>query len=103
VAQACCDADQRWHPQRQGSSCLRIQEVSAGRGDRHPFGTRTEVAATAFLIGGGLLLAIDDVLIDGERLEGVGVTPTIEVQAGTAHTGQRDLQLDRAVAVLSEP
>jgi carboxyl-terminal processing protease len=63
-------------------------------------GTRTEgavLAATAFLIGGGLLLlAVDDVLIDGERLEGVGVTPTIEVQAG-----QGDPQLERAVAVLS--
>jgi len=68
-------------------------------------GTRTEgavLAATAFLIGGGLLLlAVDDVLIDGERLEGVGVTPTIEVQAGPANAGQGDPQLDRAVAVLS--
>ena len=50
-------------------------------------GTRTEgavLAATAFLIGGGLLLlAVDDVLIDRDRPEGVGVTPTIEVLAGT--------------------
>jgi carboxyl-terminal processing protease len=68
-------------------------------------GTRTEgavLAATAFLIGGGLLLlAVDDVRIDGERLEGVGVTPTIEVQAAPADAGYADLQLDRAVAVLS--
>ncbi|MDR3532042.1 MAG: S41 family peptidase [Rhodopila sp.] len=68
-------------------------------------GTRTEgavLAATAFLIGGGLLLlAVDDVLIDGERLEGVGVTPTIEVQAGPAYAEQGDPQLDRAVAVLA--
>lgn len=65
-------------------------------------GTRTEgavLAATAFLAGGGLLLlAVDDVLVDGERLEGVGVTPTIEVEAGT---GADDRQLDRAVEVLS--
>lgn len=65
-------------------------------------GTRTEgavLAATAFLVGGGLLLlAVDDVLVDGERLEGVGVTPTIEVEAGT---GGDDRQFDRAVAVLS--
>lgn len=65
-------------------------------------GTRTEgavLAATAFLVGGGLLLlAVDDVLVDGERLEGVGVTPTIEVEAGT---GADDRQLDRAVEVLS--
>jgi len=68
-------------------------------------GTRTEgavLAATAFLIGSGLLLlAVEDVRVDGERLEGVGVTPTIEVQAGAASTGSDDPQLSRAVAVLS--
>ena len=47
-------------------------------------GHRTEgavLAATAFLIGddGLLLLAVEDVLVDGKRLEGVGVEPTIEV------------------------
>src|SRR5256884_9930349 len=45
-------------------------------------GTRTEgavLAATAFLIGGGLLLLpAEDVRVDGERLEGVGGTPTVE-------------------------
>ena len=44
-------------------------------------GTQTEgavLAATAFLIGRGLLLlAVEDVQVDGVRLEGVGVTPTI--------------------------
>ncbi len=68
-------------------------------------GTRTEgavLAATAFLIGGGLLLlAVEDVRVDGERLEGVGVTPTIEVEAGTDSAGSDDPQLSRAVAVLS--
>jgi carboxyl-terminal processing protease len=68
-------------------------------------GTRTEgavLAATAFLIGSGLLLlAVEDVRVDGERLEGVGVTPTIEVQAGAASAGSDDPQLSRAVAVLS--
>jgi carboxyl-terminal processing protease len=68
-------------------------------------GTRTEgavLAATAFLIGSGLLLlAVEDVRVDGERLEGVGVTPTIEVQAGAASAGPDDAQLSRAVAVLS--
>jgi carboxyl-terminal processing protease len=68
-------------------------------------GTRTEgavLAATAFLIGGGLLLlAVEDVRVDGERLEGVGVTPTIEVQASAASAGSEDPQLSRAVAVLS--
>jgi len=68
-------------------------------------GTRTEgavLAATAFLIGSGLLLlAVDDVLVDGERLEGVGVLPTIEVQAGSVYGRPRDPQLDRAITVLS--
>jgi carboxyl-terminal processing protease len=69
-------------------------------------GTRTEgavLAATAFLIGNGLLLlAVADVLVDGERLEGVGVTPTIEVQPDPAALPGTDLQLDRAMAVLSK-
>jgi carboxyl-terminal processing protease len=70
-------------------------------------GTRTEgavLAATAFFIGSGLLLvAVEDVAcrVDGERLEGVGVTPTIEVQAGAASAGSDDPQLSRAVSVLS--
>jgi carboxyl-terminal processing protease len=68
-------------------------------------GSRTEgavLAATAFLIDGGLLLlAVGDVQVDGERLEGVGVAPTIEVQAEPGSTGLDDPQLNRAIAVLS--
>jgi carboxyl-terminal processing protease len=68
-------------------------------------GARTEgavLAATAFLVGSGLLLlAVEDVRVDGERLEGVGVTPTIEVQASAASAESDDPQLSRAVAVLS--
>ncbi|MCP3471745.1 S41 family peptidase [Bradyrhizobium sp. CCGUVB1N3] len=68
-------------------------------------GTRTEgavLAATAFLIGSGLLLlAVEDVRVDGERLESVGVTPTIEVLADVASAGSDDPQLSRAVALLS--
>ncbi|MEH2484582.1 S41 family peptidase [Bradyrhizobium sp. AZCC 2230] len=68
-------------------------------------GSRTEgavLAATAFLIDGGLLLlAVGDVQVDGERLEGVGVAPTIEVQADLASMGLGDPQLDRAIALLS--
>jgi len=66
-------------------------------------GTQTEgavLAATAFLVGQGLLLlAVDDVQVDGERLEGVGVAPTIEVQPASG--GGDDPQLNRAVALLS--
>jgi carboxyl-terminal processing protease len=68
-------------------------------------GTRTEgavLAATAFLIGRGLLLlAVEDVQVDGVRLEGVGVTPTIEVQEIPVAGGGTDPQLNRAVALLS--
>ncbi|MFK4496580.1 carboxyl-terminal processing protease [Bradyrhizobium japonicum] len=68
-------------------------------------GSQTEgavLAATAFLIDGGLLLlAVGDVEVDGERLEGVGVAPTIEVQAEPGSMGLDDPQLNRAIAVLS--
>ena len=69
-------------------------------------GQRTEgavLAATAFLIGddGLLLLAVEDVLVDGQRLEGVGVEPTIEVAFDSRYAAGADPQLDRAVQVLA--
>ncbi len=69
-------------------------------------GARTEgavLAATAFLIGdeGLLLLAVEDVLVDGHRLEGVGVEPTVPVPFDRRYAEGRDPQLDRAVATLS--
>ena len=69
-------------------------------------GHRTEgavLAATAFLIGddGLLLLAVEDVLVDGQRLEGVGVTPTIEVPFNSRYAAGGDPQLDRAIQVLA--
>jgi carboxyl-terminal processing protease len=69
-------------------------------------GHRTEgavLAATAFLIGddGLLLLAVEDVLVDGQRLEGIGVTPTIEVPFDSRYAAGSDPQLDRAVQVLA--
>jgi carboxyl-terminal processing protease len=69
-------------------------------------GVRTEgavLAATAFLIGdeGLLLLAVEDVLVDGERLEGVGVAPTIEVPFNPRFAAGSDPQLERVVQILS--
>jgi carboxyl-terminal processing protease len=69
-------------------------------------GTRTEgavLAATAFLIGdaGLLLLAVDDVLVDGQHLEGVGVTPNVEVEFDVRYAAGSDPQLERAVQILS--
>jgi carboxyl-terminal processing protease len=65
---------------------------------------RAVLAATAFLMNNGdlLLLAVEDVLVDGERLEGVGVTPTIEVAFDPAYAAGRDPQLERAVQALSD-
>ncbi len=69
-------------------------------------GSRTEgavLAATAFLIGdeGLLLLAVEDVLVDGRRLEGVGVEPTIPVPFDRRYAAGADPQLDRAVEALT--
>lgn len=49
-----------------------------------------------------LLLAVADVTVDGQRLEGVGVRPTIKVPFDPVYAAGRDTQLDRAVQVLSE-
>jgi carboxyl-terminal processing protease len=61
------------------------------------------LASTAFLMSDGslLLLAVSDVRIDGERLEGIGVTPTIDVPFDSAYAAGKDPQLDRAVEALS--
>ena len=69
-------------------------------------GQRTEgavLASTAFLIGddGLLLLAVEDVLVDGHRLEGVGVEPTIEVPFDQRYAAGADPQLARAIQVLA--
>lgn len=69
-------------------------------------GSRTAgavLAGRAYLLsdGGLLLLAVADVLVDGQRLEGVGVMPTIPVPFALAYAQGRDPQLDRAVEVLS--
>ena len=63
------------------------------------------LAATASLIGddGLLLLAVEDVLVDGQRLEGVGVAPTIEVPfdsryaAGGTRSSTAPSRLSRAL------
>lgn len=69
-------------------------------------GTRTAgavLAARAFLMADGTLLEIPvaDVTVDGERLEGVGVTPTIEVPFALEYAEGRDPQLERALEILA--
>jgi carboxyl-terminal processing protease len=65
-------------------------------------GTRSAgalLAARAFLLdsGGLLLLPVADVAVDGERLEGRGVTPTIEAPFDLPYAAGADPQLERAV------
>ena len=69
-------------------------------------GTRTAgavLAGRAFLLSDGslLLLAVADVRVDGQRLEGLGVTPTIEVPWVVEYAQGKDPQLERAIALLS--
>jgi carboxyl-terminal processing protease len=69
-------------------------------------GSRTAgavLAGRAYLLHDGslLLVAVADVLVDGRRLEGVGVMPTIPVPSALAYAQGQDAQLDRAVEVLS--
>lgn len=50
-----------------------------------------------------LFLAVYDVVADGERLEGVGVKPDVQVPAGLEWAEGRDPQLERALEVLAPP
>ena len=61
------------------------------------------LAGRAYLLSDGslLLLAVADVLVDGQRLEGVGVMPTIPVPFALAYAQGQDPQLDHAVVALS--
>jgi len=70
-------------------------------------GTATKgdvLAARAFMLSnGGLLeLAVDDVRVDGERLEGVGVTPTVEVPFQLEYSAGNDPQLAQAIAIAAQ-
>ena len=70
-------------------------------------GTRTKgdvLAARAFMLSDGSLLelAVDEVRVDGERLEGAGVAPTVEVPFTLEYSNGADPQLDRAVEIAAE-
>lgn len=61
------------------------------------------VAGRAFLLSNGdvLYLAVSDLEIDGTRLEGQGVQPTVVVERPLPYAGGADPQLDRAVELLT--
>ncbi len=70
-------------------------------------GTRTAgalLAGRTFYLSDGslLLIAVADVAVDGERLEGRGVDPSIEVPFDLRYTAGADPQLGRAVEVLTQ-
>lgn len=86
------------------------KEVVARALQRHKrailVGERTAGAVVAgrphLLADGSLLfLAVYDVDVDGERLEGVGVKPDVQVPAGLEWAEGRDPQLERALEVLA--
>ena len=65
-------------------------------------GERTAGAVLAgqpFLLSDGslLFLAVQDIRVDGERLEGVGVSPDVAVAAELPYAEGRDSQLERAL------
>ena len=89
---------------RSGKEILAYGFKKYGVGDL--IGTRTRgavLAARAFVLSDGTLLevAVNDVAVDGERLEGVGVTPTVEVPFTLPYAQGADPQLERAVAGLA--
>ena len=61
------------------------------------------LAGTAFLLSDGtlLILAVEDAAVDGVRLEGNGVEPSIEVPLDIRYSAGKDPQLDRAISVLA--
>ena len=62
------------------------------------------VAATAFMLSDGslLVLAVNDVSVNGVRIEGVGVTPTIKQPFDIRYAGGKDPQIERALEELSK-
>jgi len=62
------------------------------------------VGGTAFMLADDsmLFLAVADVEVDGQRLEGKGVRPTIEVPFDIPYSNGEDPQLERGLDVLAE-
>jgi carboxyl-terminal processing protease len=89
---------------RSGKEILAYGFKAYGLGE--VIGSRTAgavLAGRAYLLSDGslLLLAVADVMVDGQRLEGVGVTPSISVPFPLEYAKGKDPQLERAVDMLS--
>ena len=77
------------------------------RRDVPVIGTRTAgalLAGRGFLLSDGslLVLAVSDVRVEGERLEGRGVVPDVEVAFPLSYAAGRDPQLDAALGKLGQ-
>jgi carboxyl-terminal processing protease len=71
-------------------------------------GTRTAgalLAGRGFMLSDGtfLMVAVNDVSVDGERLEANGVEPTVEVPFDIRYSAGKDPQLDKALELLTSP
>lgn len=69
-------------------------------------GTRTAgalLAGRGFLLSDGsfLMVAVNDVTVDAERIEGKGVEPTIDVPFEIPYAAGRDPQLEKAIELMS--
>jgi C-terminal processing protease CtpA/Prc len=62
------------------------------------------LAGTAFLLSDGslLIMAVEDAAVEGERVEGRGVLPSIEVPFDVRYAAGKDPQLDKAIAILAD-
>jgi carboxyl-terminal processing protease len=62
------------------------------------------LAGRAFLLGDDslLIVAVNDVRVNEVRVEGVGVSPTVDVPFDIRYAAGRDPQIDKAVELLSE-
>jgi hypothetical protein len=89
---------------RSGKEVLAYGFKKSGYGEA--IGERTAgalLAGTAFLLSDGslLILAVDDAEVDGERIEGKGVAPTIEVPFDIRYAAGKDPQLDKAIEMVA--
>jgi len=63
------------------------------------------VAGRPFLLSDGslLFLAVQDIRVDGERLEGVGATPDVKIPPDLPYAEGRDPQLEKALELAARP
>ena len=71
---------------------MRIRDCSSDQDTRRIYGAGHAV----------LYLAVSDIKVDSQRLEGVGVQPTVEIVRPLEYAAGRDPQLEKAIEILVE-